>query len=153
MHYTRPRELLIAAVLGFGLVLLLFEVAYESMPSLPAPAGITLAALAVVEVVLAFVVRRRIRSRQVVTGVEIARAAMLAKASSLLGALMFGAWLSAVVYLAPKADRLTAAAADLPAAIIGSCCAAALIGAALWLEYCCRTPDQRDQDPDRRVTG
>ncbi|PRX50515.1 uncharacterized protein DUF3180 [Prauserella shujinwangii] len=153
MHFTRPRELLLAAVLGFGLTFLAFQTTYESLPSLPTTAGVTLLVLAVVEFVLAFVVRSRIRSHQVVTGVGVARAVVLAKASSLLGALMLGAWLGALAYVAPRADRLTAAADDLPAAIVGAVCAVALLGAALWLEYCCRTPNPRDRDSDRRVTG
>ncbi|MFF5990880.1 DUF3180 domain-containing protein [Prauserella flavalba] len=153
MHFTRPRELLVAGVIGLALVYFLFEVAYESMPSLPTLAGATLLVLAVGELVLAFVVRNRIRSGRVVTGIGIARAVALAKASSLLGALMLGAWLAGVAYLAPRADELTAASDDLPAAIVGAGCAAALIAAALWLEHCCRAPESRDHDRDRRVTG
>ncbi|PXY31169.1 DUF3180 domain-containing protein [Prauserella muralis] len=153
MHFTRPRELLVAGIIGLGLVYLMFEVAYESVPRLPALAGVTLLVLAAVEVVLAYVIRDRIRSGRVVTGVGIARAVALAKASSLLGALMLGAWLAGVVYLAPRAEELTAASADLPAAIVGACCAAVLIAAALWLEHCCRAPEPRDRDDDRRVTG
>ncbi|PXY34260.1 hypothetical protein BAY59_01535 [Prauserella coralliicola] len=153
MHFTRPRELLVAGVIGLGLVYFLFEAAYESMPSLPTLAGATLLVLAVGELVLAFVVRNRIRSGRVVTGIGIARAVALAKASSLLGALMLGAWLAGVAYLAPRSDELTAASDDLPAAIVGAGCAAALIAAALWLEHCCRAPESRDHDRDRRVTG
>lgn len=153
MHFTRPRELLVAGIIGLGVVYLLFQSAYESMPRLPTLAGVTLLVLAVIEVVLAVVVRNRIRQGRVVTGVGIARVVALAKASSLLGALMLGAWLAGVVYLAPKASFVTAASEDLPATIVGACCAAVLIAAALWLEHCCRTPEPRDQDRDRRVTG
>lgn len=153
MHFTRPRELLVAWLIGLALGYLLFQVAYASMPSLPTLAGVTLLVLAVVEVVLAFVVRNRIRSGRVVTGLGIARAVALAKASSLLGALMLGGWLAGVAFLAPRSGELVAASDDLPSAIVGAVCAAVLIAAALWLEYCCRAPEPRDSDRDRRVTG
>lgn len=153
MHFTRPRELVFAALLGFALAFLLFQAAYDALPSLPTLAGTTLLVLAVVETVLAFVIRGRIRTHRVVTGIWIARAVALAKASSLLGALMLGVWLGVLAFLAPRADRLTAASDDLPAAIVGAGCAAALIAAALWLEYCCRAPEPRDRDGDQRNTG
>ncbi|WP_019814758.1 DUF3180 domain-containing protein [Saccharomonospora saliphila] len=153
MQFTRARDLLVAGVIGFALAFPLFRAAYQSLPSLPTLAGVTLLVLAVAELVLAFVVRTRIRSRAVVTGLGIARVVALAKASSLLGALMSGAWLGALGYLGPRAGRVVAASDDLPAAIVGVCCAAALVGAALWLEYCCRTPSDPDRDHDRPPTG
>lgn len=153
MHPTRPRELLVAGVIGLGLSYLLFQAAYDSMPPLPTLAGTTLLVLAAAEVPLAFVVRSRIRRRQVVTGIWIARAVALAKASSLLGALMLGVWLAGVLYLAPRSSAITAASEDLPAAIVGVCSAVVLAAAALWLEYCCRAPEPRDRDNGRDGTG
>lgn len=144
MHFTRARELLVAGLIGFAVTFPLFRVAFGSLPALPTLAGVTLLVLAIAEGVLSFGIRSRIRSRRVVTGVGIARAVVLAKASSLLGALMFGAWLGALVFLAPRSSEITAAAEDLPATIVGACCAAALVGAALWLEYSCRTPDEEN---------
>lgn len=153
MHFTRLRELLVAGIIGFVLVLLLFEVAYSSMPSLPLLGGATLLVLAGIEVALAFVVRSRIHSGHVVTGVGIARTVALAKASSMLGSIMLGGWLAGVVFLGPEAATVEAAADDLPATIVGAVCAAVLIGAALWLEHCCRTPDSRNNHRDREGTG
>ena len=63
---------------------------------------------------------------------------------------MAGAWLGALSYLAPRSSEIVAASEDLPAAIVGVCCAAALIGAALWLEHCCRTPGNGDRDDRNR---
>ena len=146
MHFTRPRELVVAGLVGLVAVYLLFEFAYGQLPSLPTLAGATLLVLAAVETVLAFVVRSRIREGRVITGLGIARAVALAKASSLLGARMLGAGLAGGAFLAPQASDITAAAADLPAAVIGTACAAVLIGAALWLEHCCRAPDTGDRD-------
>jgi hypothetical protein len=149
MHFTRPRELIFAGVIGLVLAYLVFKVGYGSIPRLPTMAGVTLLLLAVVEAVLAFTLRDRIKSGRVLAGITFARAVALAKASSLLGALMLGAWAGALAYLVPRADRITAASDDLPAAEVGMACAAALIAAALWLEHCCRTPEPRDPD-DRR---
>lgn len=110
--------------------------------------------LALGETVLAFAIRSRIKERRVESGIGIARAVVLAKASSLLGALMVGAWLGALAYLAPRSGEIVAAANDLPATVVGACCAAALIGAALWLEHCCRAPKNGDDtDSDRSSTG
>ncbi|OZM70897.1 hypothetical protein CFN78_22285 [Amycolatopsis antarctica] len=150
MHFTRPRELLIAGLLGLVGGFLLFEFAYDSIPRLPRPAGATLGVLAIIEVVLAFGVRSRIRAGRVHSAIAIARAVALAKASSLLGALMTGFWVGSIGFLAPNADRLTAASRDLTSALIGAVCAVVLIGAALWLEHCCRAPEPRDSD---RPTG
>ncbi|MEU6643262.1 DUF3180 domain-containing protein [Saccharomonospora sp. NPDC046836] len=155
MHFTRPRELLVAGVIGLALMYLVFQVAYGSLPTLPVFAGVTLLVLAIIETVLAFVIRSRIRAGRVANGIGIARAVALAKASSLLGALMLGAWLAGLAYLAPRAGELTAASRDLPAAVVGACCSVALIAGALWLEHCCRAPEPRDgdRDRDRRATG
>ncbi|MTD57912.1 DUF3180 domain-containing protein [Amycolatopsis pithecellobii] len=153
MHFTRPRELLVAGLVGVVLAYLAFKFAYGSLPRLPRYAGITLVVLAVVETVLAFSIRARIRSGRLVGAIGVARAVALAKASSLLGALMLGAWLGALIALYPNADEVTAAASDVRSAIIGAISAAVLIAAALWLEHCCRTPEQRDQDPEHRSTG
>jgi len=146
MHFTRPRELLIAGLLGLVAGYLLFELAYDSIPRLPRLAGVTLAVLAVIEAVLAFGVRTRIREGKVRSALSIARAVALAKASSLLGALMTGFWAGALGFLGPNAGRLTAADRDLLSAVIGAACAVSLIAAALWLEHCCRSPEPRDPD-------
>lgn len=150
MHFTRPRDLLVAGVVGFGLGYLLFEVGYDSIPQLPALAGVTLLVLAAIEAPLGFVIRGRIRRREVITGIWIARAVALAKASSVLGALMLGLWLAALLFLAPRSGELVAAADDLPATIVGLCSALALTAAALWLEYCCRAPESRDHEGERK---
>ena len=74
MHFTRARDLLVAGLVGFGLTFPLFRFAFGELPSLPTLAGVTLLVLACVELALAFVIRSRIRSHQVVTGLWIARA-------------------------------------------------------------------------------
>lgn len=84
MHFTRPRDLVVAGVLGLVLGYLLFQMAYGSLPQLPLLAGVTFAVLAVIEAVLAFRVRSRIRNGRVLAAIGIARSVALAKASSLM---------------------------------------------------------------------
>lgn len=153
MHFTRPRELVIAGLVGVVLAYLGFKFAYNSLPQLPRYAGVTLVVLGVIEAVLAFSIRSRIRSGRLLGALGVARAVALAKASSLLGALMFGAWLGAIVALLPRIGDVAAAASDFRSAVIGVLSAVVLIAAALWLEHCCRTPEQPDQDPDDHPTG
>jgi predicted phage tail protein len=70
---------------------------------------------------------------------------LVAKASSVAGAVVGGAWLGLLVFTAPQAGSIQAAGADTAAAAVGLGCALVLVGGALWLEHCCRTPD----DPER----
>jgi hypothetical protein len=67
------------------------------------------------------------------------------------GALVGGLWAGLLVYVLPRASTVTAAASDTVAAVVGLVCALVLVGGALWLERCCRTPD--DPDEPRRDGG
>ncbi|MGI6874095.1 DUF3180 domain-containing protein [Amycolatopsis sp. 3B14] len=153
MHFTRTRELVIAGLVGLVAAYLLFRFAYGDLPRLPRPVGVTLFVLAVIEVALAFVMRSRVRSGRLVNAVSAARTVALAKASSLLGAIMLGAWAGIAGALIPRASELAAASSDLRSVAIGAVCAAVLIAAALWLEHCCRTPEDDESDPDHHPTG
>jgi hypothetical protein len=148
MKFTRARDLVVAAVLAGLFVHLLLRIGYGQLPPLPTSAGSTLAMIAVVEAVFGYSLRARIRHRpgtRPVAPLTAARAVVLAKASSLLGALMLGGWVAVLVYALPKRDDVPAAASDTVSAIVGTACAAALVAAALWLEYCCRTPRAPDE--------
>jgi uncharacterized protein DUF3180 len=153
MHFTRPRELVVAGLVAIVLVYVAFEFAYGSMPRLPTLAGVTLVVLAVIEVVLAFSIRSRIRDRRVVSTVGVVRAVALAKASSMLGALMLGAWLGVLAALVPRVGEVTAAAGDVRSALVGTGSSILLIASGLWLEHCCRTPDSGDRERDDHTTG
>jgi uncharacterized protein DUF3180 len=158
VRFTRGRDLATAAVVAIVVVYLAIRLLYDKLPALPTLAGVTLLVLAIFEGALGTSLRGRIRRMadgRPVDGkplqpLTVARAVALAKASSLLGAIMLGAWLGVLGYLLPRRDELSAAADDVPSAIIGVACAAVLIGAALWLEYCCRTPNDRG---DQRAGG
>lgn len=152
MRFTRARDLVGTGVFTGVLVYLGIRLVYGELPPLPTFAGITLLVLAIVEAALGASLRNRIRHPEggrPLQPLTAARAVALAKASSLLGAIMLGAWLGVLVYLLPLRDELNAAADDLPSAVVGAVCSALLIAAALWLEYCCRTPhDREDQHPE-----
>jgi hypothetical protein len=145
VRFTRPRDLATIAIIAGLLAHLLLRLAYDSLPPLPQLAGSTLFVIAVVEVVFAFSLRSRIQRRQGARPVQpltAARAVALAKASSILGALMFGAWAGLLIYTMPVRDEFSAAGNDLFAAAIGMVSAVALTVAALWLEHCCKTPTE-----------
>jgi Protein of unknown function (DUF3180) len=149
VRFTRVRDLITASIVAVVVVYLAVRLLYGQLPPLPTAAGVTLLVLAIVEAVFGTSVRSKIKRSAEGRPVDgkplqpltVARAVALAKASSLLGAIMFGAWVGVGAYLLPRRDELSAAADDFPSAIVGAVCAAVLIGAALWLEYCCRAPD------------
>jgi hypothetical protein len=124
---------------------------YSTLPPLPTLAGVALLVLAVAELIMAQALRSRIERRPGVRPVQplvAARAVALAQASALAGAVMGGIWLGLLGFLLPRRDELAAAAEDTPAAVVGLLSAVALVGAALWLQHCCRTPPEND-DHDR----
>lgn len=151
MHFTRARDLVAAGVVAAVLVYALVRLSYGSLPPLPRLAGVPLLALAVVEAALGLSLRNRIRRMlegepyegRPLQPLAAARAVALAKASSLLGALMLGAWLGVLAFLLPRRVEIIAAGHDVPSAVVGALCSAALIAAALWLEFCCRVPGDR----------
>ncbi len=151
MRFTRTRDLAIAGVVAAIVVNLFLRLDYDSIPPLPVLAGATFAVIAVAETWFAFVIRARINRKPGTTPIgalTAVRAVALAKASSLIGAVMAGAWLGVLVYVVPLVDQVSVAAGDTRAGIVGLVSAAGLIAAGLWLEHCCRTPKDPDQDRD-----
>jgi hypothetical protein len=150
--FTRARDLLAAAAVATAAVNLLMQLSYGDVPTLPQPAGTTLLAFAIAEVVLGNTLRARIRQdpgTRPVQALTAAKAVVLAKASSLAGAITGGAWVGVLGYVLPLRSQLPSAASDTVTASIGAVCAGVLVAAALWLEYCCRTPDGPDgPEPD-----
>jgi hypothetical protein len=151
MKFTRTRDLVITGVVIAVVVNLLALLDYDALPPLPLAAGVTLLLLAVVELVFAQSLRARLAGKtgtKPVPALLAARAVALAKASSLLGAIMAGAWLGILVYVLPKRATLVTGSGDTNSAVVGLVSAAALIAAALWLEHNCRTPEDRDDEDD-----
>ena len=151
MGPTSHSVLLVAglAAAAAGWVLLSFF--YARMPALPWLPTITVAALAVIEGVLAQNTKARIDRRPGhprVDPLAVARFAVLAKASSLAGALFAGFSAGLLAWLALEPTR--AARDDVPAAVGGVIASLALVGAALWLERSCRVPDRPEDDEPPR---
>jgi predicted outer membrane lipoprotein len=76
----------------------------------------------------------------------VARLAVLAQASAYVGAVFAGCWAGLLLHTVPALDRLTAARSDTVTGALGVVLAAALVGAALWLEHVCRVPPSRDDE-------
>lgn len=154
MKPTRIRDLLALAVLAAVAAWLLARGLYGTLPPIPVYAGASLYPVAIVEVVLAFVIRSRVGKHEIGDGphqlhpITAARAVALAKASALVGAASAGIWAGFLLYLVPQRPVLQAAVEDSAGVIVGLLAGVALAGAALWLEHCCRTPE----DPDEPVT-
>lgn len=150
---TRPVDLVLPALGAAVAVHLVVRLTYGSLPTFPSTAGLPLAVLGLAEAVGGSALRRRIRRRPGTRPVEplvAARAVLVARASALAGALVLGAWAGLLGYVAPRSADLAAAAGDTLAATIGLIGALALVAGALWLQHCCRTPDDPADDTDGR---
>jgi hypothetical protein len=149
----RPTRLSTLALLAGAFALLgylLAELAYAELQVLPWFAPISLVLLAIVEAGMAKVVRDRLTGRRGRDGrprgrplhpMQVARAAVLAKASSPTGAVLLGAYVGLLAYVLPDQDRLRN---DLVVSALSALASLTLIVAALLLERACRTPS----DPD-----
>lgn len=128
------------------------RVAYDSFPPISIFAGASLYPVAAIEAVLAFVIRARVNDHEIGDGrhqlhpITAARAVALAKASAQVGSIAAGIWLGFLCWVLPQRGTLRAAAADSPGAIVGMLAGVALVAAALWLEYCCRAPEDPTDD-------
>lgn len=148
---TRLRDMLAVAVVAGALMFVLARYHYGKFPTLPWIAGVMLYVLAVLLVVIAFLVRARVSAGKVGPGpgqlhpINVARSVALAKASALLGAIAAGGWAGLLIFLLGN-RRLDVAVSDTPAAVIGAIGGILLVAAALWLEHCCRAPDDPEAD-------
>jgi hypothetical protein len=160
MGPTRIRDLAAAAALAAVIGYLAIRLIYRYFPPITLWTGLSLLAVAAVEVWWAVSVRSRIRDGRIGVGggrlhpLAVARTVAIAKASAWAGALMLGWWVGMLVYLGPRRTELRVAAADLPGAIVAVLSALALVVAALWLQHCCKSPgDESPGEPDEHVVG
>ena len=150
---TRIRELLANVLIAAVIAWVATRLAYASFPPISTIAGASLYPVAVLEAALGFYIRIRVSSRQIgadlrqLHPITVARALALAKASAQVGSLVAGVWLGFLLWIFPQRGDLRAADADYPGALIGCGAGIALAVAALWLEYCCRAPDDPSDDP------
>ena len=153
MGPTRNRDLaaatVVAAILGYAAV----RLAYHWFPPITIWTGLSLLALAVVETPLAFYVRSKIGDGKIgdapgrLHPLAVARAVMVSKASAWVGALALGWWAGVLVFLLPKRDE-TFAGASISGTVVAAVSALALVAAALWLQHCCKSPDEPPEDAD-----
>ncbi len=116
---------------------------YRSLPELPRTAPASLLLVGLVELQTAAITRRRLRGEAGTKPIEpitVARLVVLAKASSLTGAALAGAWAGVLAYTAPRAGEFGTAASDALTAGLGVAAAVVLVAGALVLERVCRVP-------------
>jgi Protein of unknown function (DUF3180) len=152
MGPTRKRDLtaatVLAAVAGYLLVVLL----YRWFPPITLLTGVSLLAVAIAEAVWAFYVRAKINDGEIGDGpgwlhpLAVARSVLIAKASAWVGALVLGWWVGVLVYLLPRRGTLKVAGEDTAGAVVAGVCALALVVAALWLQHCCKSPQEPPDD-------
>lgn len=150
MRPTRPLTLL-ALVAGFGLLAyLVAALAYGSLPVLPRYAPVTIVLLAIAEAGMAKVVHDRLAHRRDANGrpkgrplhpMQVARAAVLAKASSVGGGILLGLYAGLLAWTLPRRNQLAASGEDALVAGLSATACLGLVVAALALERACRRPD------------
>jgi Protein of unknown function (DUF3180) len=154
MGPTRKRDLtaatVVAGVLGYLLVVLL----YRWFPPITVWTGLSLLAIAIVEAGWAFYVRAKISNGEIGDGpgwlhpLAVARSVTIAKASVWVGALVLGWWAGVLVYLLPRRSTIRVAGEDTAGAVVAAVSALALVIAALWLQHCCKSPEEPPDNAD-----
>lgn len=154
MGPTRKRDLAAAvavvAIVGYVLV----GVLYRWFPPLTIWTGLSLLVVALAEAGWAFYVRARINDGQIGVGagrlhpLTVARSVVVAKASAWVGAIVAGWWIGVLVYLLPRRGDLRVAGEDTPGAVVAAISALALIVAAVWLQHCCKSPEEPPDNGD-----
>ena len=142
---TRWSTLLASALVAGLLGWLLARTAYQQV-QLPSYAAVTAVLMAGFEAVLARVVAQKVRGRSAGTPLhplQVARAAVLAKASSAGGALLVGFYGGYLVWVLGERGRLRSATGDAVVSGASAVACLVLVVAALLLERACRTPTAR----------
>ncbi|MGB8650099.1 MAG: DUF3180 domain-containing protein [Mycobacteriales bacterium] len=138
----------VALALGAGLLgWLVADRAYGDLVTLPVYAPVTALIIALFELGLAKVVADKVRGRspgRPMHPLQVARAAVLAKASSTAGALLLGLYGGLFAWTFPRRDKLAAASHDALVAGLSAGACLLLLVAALLLERSCRTPPEHE---------
>jgi hypothetical protein len=140
---TRPRVLVIAFAFALVVAYILMRAYYlNSLSSaLPRTPVISVAIVALVELELGRGTRARLAGKpgtKAIMPITVARFAALARASSIAGAAVAGAWAGVLLYTAPRGEQPAVAGADTITSALGIASGLALLGIALWLEQGCR---------------
>ncbi|MCV7124890.1 DUF3180 domain-containing protein [Mycobacterium lacus] len=155
MGPTRKRDLTVAvigaAVVGYLLVVVL----YRWFPPITVWTGASLLVVAAAEALWARFVRAKISDGEIGDGpgwlhpLAVARSLVVAKASAWVGALVLGWWIGVLVYFLPRRSWQRAVSEDTTGTVVAAVSALALVIAALWLQHCCKSP----QDPTEHGEG
>jgi Protein of unknown function (DUF3180) len=154
MGPTRKRDLagavVAATVVGYLLVLM----SYRYFPPLTVWTGLSLAAVAIAEAGWGWHVKGKIGEGQIGVGggrldpLAVARSVVIAKASAWVGAMVLGWWIAVLAYLIPRRTTIRVAGEDTAGAVVAAVCALALVVAALWLQHCCKSPEDLSEGPE-----
>ncbi len=148
MGPTRKRDLAAAVTVATVITYLLIGTLYQWFPPITPWTGVSLLGVAVVEAWWGRYVRAKITDNQIGDGsgrlhpLAVARTVTIAKASTWVGALVLGWWLGVLIYLLPRRGWQRVAADDFPGVLVAAAFALALIVAGLWLQHCCRKPEE-----------
>jgi hypothetical protein len=148
MGPTRKRDLTAVAVLTAVVGYMLVVLTYRWFPPITLWTGISLLAVAIAEAGWAFYVRAKINDGEIgdapgwLHPLAVARSVLIAKASAWVGALVGGWWVGVLVYLLPRRSTMKVAGEDTAGAAMAAVCALALVIAALWLQHCCKSPEE-----------
>lgn len=151
MRPTRAGTLIALFVLAGGATWALLGTVYKSLPPLPWTIVPALVIAAAAEAWIGRDLRRRILRRKGAKPAPplfVYRMAVLAKASSLAGALISGIAVGFVGYLSGSLNA-TYPRRDLISAAVTVAGGLLLVAAALYLEWCCRIPMSPDRDDDQ----
>jgi hypothetical protein len=145
--------LLVAAACGY----VLSETSYSDLPPLPPLAPVSLGLLALVEGLMAAVVRSKVRGRRPsgrpMHPIQIARAAVLSKASSLGGAVVGGVYGGIFIWTFARRGDVATYGEDARVSGLAALAAVVLVVMALLLERSCRTPSPpRDEVEEDALT-
>jgi len=127
----------------------LLKVSYDSIPLLGYVVPVPLAALAVIELVIARRIRAAVRhdpEAKPMTAIAIARCVALGKASSIVGAAVAGASVALLFYVGPDAHVVRQAATDTRVASLLLGAALLVVVAGLVLERSGIDPNREKQD-------
>ncbi len=154
MGPTRKRDLTAATVLGAVVGYMIVVLLYRYFPPIDVWTGVSLLAVAIAEAAWAFYVRAKINDGEIgdargwLHPLAVARSVLISKASAWVGALVLGWWIAVLVYLLPRRSTLRVAGEDTAGSVVAAASALALVVAALWLQHCCKSPQEPQDNAD-----
>jgi hypothetical protein len=157
MGPTRLRELVVAAIGAAVIAFIVLVGLYRMFPPITVWTGLSLLMFAAAETGWAFYVRSKIAAGEIgdlggrLHPLAVAKSVVVAKASAWVGSVAFGWWIGVVAYLLPRRGELQVARNDTAGAVVAGISALALVIAALWLQHCCKSPDDQSDDLDNAM--